>query len=254
EGPRRRPGRGSRCPEMGGWLGRWPATRGGRGVWTREWTLGGGTPCCQEYGLGVGPKSLIEAFGTIGLFAIVFAESGLLVGFFLPGDSLLFTAGLLAYEGHLNLAIVMIGCFVAAVAGDQVGYVIGRRYGPAVFSRPDSRFFRQKNVERAQAYFEKNGPKTVVLARFLPVIRTFTPVVAGVGKMEYRKFVTFNVIGGFLWAGGVTSAGYLIGKSVPNIDHWLLPIILVIGAISFIPVIREVLKMRKAEAGSPPTP
>jgi membrane-associated protein len=208
--------------------------------------LGGGTAFCQEYGLGVDPKSLIEAFGTIGLFAIVFAESGLLAGFFLPGDSLLFTAGLLAYQGHMNLAIVLAGCFIAAVAGDQVGYVIGRRYGPAVFSRPDSRFFRQKNVERAQAYFEKNGPKTVVLARFLPVIRTFTPVVAGVGRMEYRKFVTFNVLGGFLWSFGVTLAGYFLGKTVPDIDRWLLPIVLVIGAVSFIPVILELLKMRKA--------
>ncbi|MEA2827423.1 MAG: rane-associated protein [Actinomycetota bacterium] len=207
--------------------------------------MGGWKPFCQEYGLEVDPKSLIEAFGTLGLFAVVFAESGLLVGFFLPGDSLLFTAGLLAYEGHLNLAVVMIGCFVAAVAGDQVGYVIGRRYGPAVFTRPDSRFFRQKNVDRAQAYFEKNGPKTIVLARFLPVIRTFTPVVAGVGRMDYRKFVTFNVIGGFLWSFGVTLAGYFLGKTVPNIDHWLLPIILVIGAVSFIPVILELLKMRK---------
>ena len=200
---------------------------------------------CQEYGLVVDPKSLIEAFGTVGLFVIVFAESGLLAGFFLPGDSLLFTAGLLAYEGHLNLPIVMAGCFVAAVAGDQVGYVIGRRYGPAVFKQPNSRFFQQKNADRARAYFEKNGPKTIVLARFLPVIRTFTPVVAGVGRMDYRKFVTFNVIGGFLWSIGVTSAGYLLGKTVPNIDHWLLPIILLIGAVSFVPVIRELLKMRR---------
>ncbi len=192
------------------------------------------------------PKSLIEAFGTLGLFAIVFAESGLLAGFFLPGDSLLFRAGLLASKGLLNLPVIMVGCFVAAVAGDQVGYVIGRRYGPAVFKRPNSRFFHQRNVDRARLYFEKNGPKTVVLARFIPVIRTFTPVIAGVGQMDYRKFVTFNVIGGFLWAVGVTTLGYLIGESVPDIDRWLLPIVLVIGAVSFVPVFLELMKMRKA--------
>ena len=209
--------------------------------------LDGRTGSCQEYGLAVDPKSLIEAFGTLGLFVIVFAESGLLAGFFLPGDSLLFTAGLLAYEGHMNLPVVMVGSFVAAVAGDQVGYLIGRRYGPAVFKRPDSRFFKQKNADRAQAYFEKNGPKTVVLARFLPVSRTFTPVLAGVGRIDYRRFVTFNVIGGFLWSVGVTSAGYVLGKTVPNIDHWLLPIILVIVAVSFVPVILELLKMRRTD-------
>lgn len=196
------------------------------------------------------PKSLIEAFGTIGIFVIVFAESGLLAGFFLPGDSLLFTAGLLASRGLLNLPVLLVGCFVAAVAGDQVGYLIGRRYGPAVFNRPDSRFFHQKNVERARVYFAEHGPKTVVLARFLPVIRTFTPVVAGVGKMEYRTFVRYNVVGGLLWAVGVTSLGYLLGESVPDIDRWLIPIILVIGAVSFVPVLREVWKMRQASKES----
>lgn len=192
------------------------------------------------------PKSLIEAFGTVGLFVIVFAESGLLAGFFLPGDSLLFTAGLLASDGHLNFPLIVTGCFVAAVVGDQVGYVIGRRYGPAIFKRPNSRFFHQKNVDRATAYFAAHGARTVVLARFIPVIRTFTPVVAGVGQMNYRKFVTFNIVGGFLWAVGLTSLGYLIGESVPDIDRWLLPIVLVIGAVSFVPVLLELLKMRKA--------
>lgn len=191
------------------------------------------------------PKSLIEAFGTLGVFAVIFAESGLLVGFFLPGDSLLFTAGLLASQGVLNLAVLMVGCAVAAVAGDQVGYLIGRRAGPAVFRRPDSRLFHKQNVDRARAYFEKNGPKTVILARFIPVIRTFVPVVAGVGEMEYRRFVTFNVVGGILWACGVTLAGYALGSSIPNIDRYLLPAVLVIGAVSFVPVILELLKMRR---------
>jgi membrane-associated protein len=191
------------------------------------------------------PESLIEAFGTLGLFAIVFAESGLLFGFFLPGDSLLFTAGLLASQGTLNLPLIMVGCAVAAIAGDQVGYMIGRRAGPAIFRRPESRFFHKRNVDRAKAYFEKNGPRTIILARFIPVIRTFTPIVAGVGQMNYRKFVTYNVVGGILWGGGVTVAGYLLGESIPDIDRWLLPIIGVIVMVSFLPVILEVLKMRR---------
>lgn len=191
------------------------------------------------------PESLIEAFGTLGLFAIVFAESGLLFGFFLPGDSLLFTAGLLASQGTLNLPLIMVGCAAAAIAGDQVGYVIGRRAGPAVFRRPESRFFHKRNVDRAKAYFEKNGPRTIILARFIPVIRTFTPIVAGVGQMNYRKFVTYNVVGGILWGGGVTVAGYLLGETIPDIDKWLLPIIGVIVMVSFVPVILEVLKMRR---------
>ncbi len=191
------------------------------------------------------PKSLIEAFGTLGLFAIVFAESGLLVGFFLPGDSLLFTAGLLASQGALSLPLVIIGCAVAAIVGDQVGYVIGRRAGPAIFKRPDSRLFHQKNVDRARAYFDKNGPRTIILARFIPIIRTFVPVVAGVGQMEYRKFATYNVIGGVAWGGGLTVAGYFLGKSIPDIDKWLLPIVLLIGAVSFVPVILELVRMRR---------
>jgi len=192
------------------------------------------------------PKHLIEAFGTIGLFVIVFAESGILAGFFLPGDSLLFTAGLLASQGVLNLPLIATGCFIAAVAGDQVGFLIGRRAGPALFKRPDSRFFHKKNVERAQAYFAEHGPRTVVLARFVPVVRTFTPVVAGVGNMEYRTFVTYNVVGGFLWGVGVTVLGYVLGESIPDIDRYLLPAVLVIVAVSFVPVGRELLKMRKA--------
>lgn len=199
------------------------------------------------------PKQLIEAFGTVGLFAIVFAESGLLFGFFLPGDSLLFTAGLLVSQGFSSLPLILVGCFVAAVAGDQVGFVIGRRAGPALFRRPDSRFFHQRNVERAQAYFAEHGPRTVVLARFIPVVRTFTPVVAGVGQMQYRTFVTYNVVGGLLWAVGVTMLGYVLGESIPDIDRYLLPIILLIGAVSFFPVIREVLKMRKAEQAAAAT-
>ena len=194
------------------------------------------------------PKSLIETFGTLGLFAIIFAESGLLVGFFLPGDSLLFTAGLLASQGVLTLPVILVGCFLAAVAGDQVGYMFGAKVGPALFKRPDSRLFRQSHVEKAHKYFEKQGPKTVVLARFIPLVRTFTPVLAGVARMPYRTFVTFNVIGGFLWAIGVTTLGYVLGETIPNIDRYLLPAVGVILVLSFIPIIREFLRMRREGA------
>lgn len=197
------------------------------------------------------PKSLLQTFGTIGLFAMVFAESGLLIGFFLPGDSLLFTAGLLASQGQLNLAVILVGCFVAAVAGDQVGYVFGQRVGPALFRRPDSRLFKQRYLERAQEYFETYGSKTIVLARFIPIVRTFAPILAGVGKMRYRTFVTFNMAGGLLWAVGVTLLGYVLGETIPNIDRYLFPAIAVIIALSLIPITREALKVRRQSRSAP---
>ncbi len=196
------------------------------------------------------PRDLIVTFGTIGLFAIVFAESGLFFGFFLPGDSLLFTAGLFASQGTLNLPLILVGCFIAAVAGDQVGYLFGKRVGPALFRRPDSRFFRQEYVERARSFFEKHGAKTIVLARFVPIVRTFAPILAGVGKMPYRTFVSFNVVGGLLWAVGVTLLGYTLGEMIPDIDRYLLPIIALIILISFIPIGLEWLKSRRRRASA----
>ncbi len=153
-----------------------------------------------------------------------------------PGDSLLFTAGLLASQGRLNLAVVLIGCFLAAFIGDQVGYAFGKKVGPSIFKRPDSRWFKHENVERAEEFFEHHGSKTIVLARFVPVVRTFAPIVAGVSSMRYRTFVAYNVIGAFLWAVGVTLLGYWLGETVPNIDKYLLPIILGIIVLSLIPV------------------
>jgi membrane-associated protein len=194
------------------------------------------------------PRDLLVTFGTIGLFLIVFAESGLFFGFFLPGDSLLFTAGLFAAQGTLNLPLILVGCFVAAVAGDQVGYVFGQRVGPALFKRPDSRLFKQEYVERARAFFEKHGPKTIVLARFVPIVRTFAPILAGVGRMQYRTFVSYNLIGGFLWAIGVTLLGYWLGNLIPDIDAYLLPIIALIIALSFVPIGLEWLKRRRVRA------
>jgi membrane-associated protein len=199
------------------------------------------------------PEKIIDwlgPFATIGLFFIVFAESGLLIGFFLPGDSLLFTAGLLASQGKfgLNFPVLLVGCFVAAVAGDQVGYLFGKRVGPALFRRPNSQLFKQEYVQRTKDFFEHHGPKTIVLARFVPVVRTFAPILAGVGEMPYRTFVRFNVAGGFLWAVGVTTAGYVLGETIPSIDRYLLPMIFVIVLLSLIPPLLEWRRHRKAVA------
>ncbi|MDP9070044.1 MAG: VTT domain-containing protein [Actinomycetota bacterium] len=190
------------------------------------------------------PDRLIEAFGTIGLIAVVFAESGLLFGFFLPGDSLLFTAGVFAARGDLTLPVILVGVVVAAISGDQVGYAFGNRVGPALFRRPDSRFFKREYVEKAQNYFDRYGVKTIVLARFVPIVRTFAPIVAGVGSMNYRTFVTYNVLGGLLWGVGVTMLGFLLGEAI-DIDRYLLPVIGLIVFASLVPVLVEVRKARR---------
>jgi len=201
----------------------------------------------------VSPRHLLDAFGTLGLLAIIFAESGLLLGIILPGDSLLFTAGLFAapHKGtiHLNLAVILPGCLVAAVAGAQVGYELGRRFGPRIFNRPESRLFKRDYVDRAQHFFDEHGPKTVLLARFVPIVRTLAPVLAGVGTMETRAFVVYNAVGGALWSIGVIVAGYVLGRSIPNIDHYLLPIIALIIVLSALPPLLEVRRQRRGRAG-----
>jgi membrane-associated protein len=200
------------------------------------------------------PQSLLEKGGLLLLMAIVFAESGLLIGFFLPGDSLLFIAGFLASDagGHKLpvLPLVAAGAFVAAVAGDQVGYLFGNRVGPALFSRPDSRLFRQDNVARAHHFFERHGAKTIVLARFVPVVRTFAPIVAGVGAMRYRTFVTYNIVGALLWAVGVTTLGYFLGQVDVVKDHIELALVAVV-ALSLVPVAIEMMRHRR---GAKPVP
>jgi membrane-associated protein len=174
----------------------------------------------------------------------------------------LFTAGFaasgpqsLADKGipDFNLAVLLLGCFVAAVAGDQVGYVFGRRVGPALFRRPDSRLFKQAHVEKAQKYFEEHGPKTIFLARFVPIVRTFAPIVAGVGRMDYRVFLTYNVVGGLTWAVGITSLGYLLGEAV-DIDKYLLPVVGLIIVVSVIPVLLEIRKAKREGAASAAIP
>jgi membrane-associated protein len=187
--------------------------------------------------LPVNLEELIKAVGYAGLFAIVFAESGLLIGFFLPGDSLLFTAGFLASEGYLHIGILVPLCVIAAITGDAVGYAFGRQVGRRLYDRPDSRFFKKKHLLAAEAFYEKHGGKTIVLARFLPVVRTFAPIVAGASNMQYRRFAIYNVFGGILWGAGVTIAGYLLGEAIPEVDRYLLPIIALIIFISIVPTL-----------------
>ncbi len=190
--------------------------------------------------------ALIGTVSYLGLFGIVFAESGLLLGFFLPGDSLLITAGILAKEGSINLAGVMLAVALGAVLGDSAGYAIGRHVGPAVFRRQNSRFFKAEYVERTHAFFERHGGKALILARFVPVVRTVAPTMAGVGNMSYRQFLSFNLIGGLLWSLTVPLLGYLLGGLIPNLDHYILLIIGVVIILSFIPV---ALELRKARTG-----
>lgn len=190
---------------------------------------------------------LIETVGYIGLVAIVFAESGLFFGFFLPGDSLLLTAGLLASQGHLKLSILLLILPPAAILGDSVGYWFGRKVGPPIFSRENSLLFRRKNLLAAKAFYDKHGGKTIVLARFMPFIRTFAPIVAGAVEMNYPRFLLFNVFGGLLWAAGVTTAGYFLGESIPGIDNYFLLIVAVVIFISALPSMIHVWREYRLE-------
>ncbi|GIF04830.1 DedA family protein [Actinoplanes siamensis] len=194
------------------------------------------------------PEWLISTFGLIGILAIVFAESGLLIGFFLPGDSLLFTAGLLIADGtylSLPLWLMCLLVSVAAIAGDQFGYLFGRRFGPSLFRRPDSRLFKQENLTRAQEFFAKYGARSIVLARFVPIVRTFTPIVAGASHMHYRTFLLYNVIGGTIWGCGVTTLGYFLGQ-IPFVRSNIELILIAIVAVSVIPIAVELVRSRSA--------
>jgi membrane-associated protein len=183
------------------------------------------------------------------IFLVVFAESGLLVGFLLPGDSLLFAAGLVAgLEHRPHILLVVAVAFAGAVIGDQVGYVFGQRTGPRLFQRPDSRLFKQDNVRKAHDFFERHGPKALVLARFVPIVRTFTPILAGVSGMRYRVFLTYNVLGGLLWSCLATFLGWGLGKRYPKIENYLTPAVILIVAISLLPMAYELWKHRREAA------
>ena len=189
--------------------------------------------------------ALIQWGGYLLLVAIVFAETGLLIGCFLPGDSLLITAGLLAAAGHLNIWWINALLIAAAIIGDSVGYAIGARLGPRIFTREKSLLFNPQHVARTRRFYEKYGPKTIVIARFVPIIRTFAPVLAGVGLMEYRRFLTYNVLGGIGWVASMSWAGYLLGQAVPNISKHMHVLVIVIIVLSCVPIAVEVYRERR---------
>ncbi len=197
------------------------------------------------------PESLAKA-GLLVLLLVVFVETGLLVGFFLPGDSLLFTAGLLVAQDQIDISIwwLVLTLPLAAIAGDQTGYTIGRVSGPRIFNRPDSRIFQQEYVDKSYAYFERYGGRTIVIARFVPIVRTFAPVVAGVSRMNRRVFTTYNVIGAILWAGGVPLIGYYLGQ-VQFVADNIEVAILAIVALSVLPIAYEVLRARREHRRGP---
>lgn len=191
------------------------------------------------------PKSLIAAVGLIGLTIIVFAETGLLFGFFLPGDSLLITAGMFAITGAIDVWVTGIVLTAAAIAGDACGYWIGSRSGPLLYRREDSLFFKKKHLLAAQEFYDKHGGKTIILARFMPIVRTFAPTVAGIAQMPYIKFAMYNVLGGFLWVWSMLLGGYYLGSYIPNFEKNIHYVIVVVIVLSFAPVGVHWLKSRK---------
>ena len=191
------------------------------------------------------PENLVRTGGIALIGGIVFAESGLLIGFFLPGDSLLFTAGFLASQNIVDIHVLALLCFAAAVAGDSVGYYFGNKTGPRLLKKPDGKIFKKQYIAEAEAFYEKHGKKTIVMARFVPIVRTFAPIVAGIGNMHYRTFLAYNVIGAALWTLGLTYAGYFLGQSVPWAKDYLEFVILGVILLSLLPALVHALS--KAE-------
>ncbi len=190
---------------------------------------------------------VLKSLGPYAMFAIwliVYAESGLFFGFFLPGDSLLFTAGVLASQGYIPIMILAIGCFLAAVLGDSTGYWFGHTFGRKIFEKEKLPLVKKHHIETAEAFYKKHGKKTIILARFVPAVRTFAPIVAGIGSMDYKTFLSYNVIGGLLWGVGMTFAGYFLGALIPakDVDKYLLPIVLIIIFVSVLPAVLHIIK------------
>lgn len=198
---------------------------------------------------GLDMMEIIKAIGYIGLFGIVFAETGLFLGFFFPGDSLLFVAGILAAQGFFSLPILLAGLFVSAFLGNMFGYWFGGYVGPKIFSREDSLLFKKSHLLKAQKFYDRHGPKMIVLARFIPIVRTFAPIVAGVAKMHYGTFAFYNFVGALLWSVGLTTLAYYLGGLVENIDRYLLPIVLLIIFLSILPAIFEYWRERRHLVG-----
>ena len=184
-------------------------------------------------------QPFLVQFGYVALFLIVFAESGLFFGFFFPGDSLLFTAGILASRGIFDIYFVLLGVTFFAIIGDQVGYWTGKRFGRKLFNKPGNLFFDPKHIQRAEEFYKKHGKKMIILARFVPAVRTFAPIVAGIGAMDYKTFLVYNVIGGVLWTLLFVGAGYLLGNALPNAGEYLTLVILAIILVSLVPVVIE---------------
>ena len=189
--------------------------------------------------------TIVTNAGYLGIILIVFAECGLFFGFFLPGDSLLFTAGFLASQGHMNIVELILFTVIAAILGESVGYIFGRRVGPMLFTWTKSRFFDPAHVHRAHAFFVQHGNKAVFFARFLPIVRTFVPIVAGIAKMPSKQFTLYNIIGGIVWVSSMTLLGYGLGSHVKNADHYLYPIIITIILVSFLPALFEWHKAKR---------
>lgn len=190
--------------------------------------------------------SILKTLGPYAMFAIwgvIYAESGLFFGFFLPGDSLLFTAGVLASQGFMPIAVLAIGCFVFAVLGDSTGYWFGHTFGRRIFESGKLPLVKKHHIETAEKFYQKHGKKTIILARFIPAIRTFAPIVAGIGKMHYKTFLSYNIIGGFVWGVGMTLAGYFLGSFIPadEVDKYLLPIVFLIVVLSVLPAVWHIV-------------
>jgi membrane-associated protein len=190
------------------------------------------------------PMFIIKAVGVMGIILIVFAETGLFFGFFLPGDSLLFTAGILASQGFLSLPVLIIGCILAAIIGDTIGYWSGNKYGRSLFDRDSGFLFKKKRLYDAEVFYEKHGKFTIIIARFVPIIRTFAPIVAGIGNMNYPLFLSYNIFGGIFWVSSMIFGGYLLGGIIPDPDKYIIPIIFLIIIISFFPIIIKMIKFK----------
>lgn len=190
-------------------------------------------------------EDLILKLGYAGLFAVVFAETGLLVGFFLPGDTLLFSAGLLAAVGVFQLPIVIAVCAVAAVVGDSVGYFLGSKYGRTLYAEKNSEFFKKEHLDKAEKFYEKHGPVTIVLARFVPIVRTFAPTIAGVARMHYFTFLTYNVLGGLLWVVSLTLLGFFFGGLIPNLADYISYVLVGIVLVSLVPLLFKMVSRFK---------
>lgn len=190
------------------------------------------------------PIFIIKTLGIIGIIFIVFAETGLFFGFFFPGDSLLFTAGIFASQGFFSIQILLIGCIIAAILGDTVGYWSGKKYGRKLFDRDAGFFFKRKRLYDAELFYEKHGKSTIIIARFVPIIRTFAPIVAGIGNMKYASFVSYNIFGGISWVSLLLLAGYFLGGMIPNPDKYIIPIAFLIIILSFLPIIFKMIKFK----------